>query len=165
MSTLYVDNLQPNLGSRVMAAGHVVQVVEDSISSLVTSSSTFSSLKSFSITPTSATSKIVIMYSNHLYVDSVASNAWRGALIRLKRGSTLIYGDTDASAMYGEGAWIDYDQDRYMTYSHHHYVDYPETTSQVTYNLELASKDSQSNIQCNTGYGAGGRIMLMEIAQ
>ena len=28
MSTLYVDNLEPNLGSRVLAAGHVVQVVQ-----------------------------------------------------------------------------------------------------------------------------------------
>ena len=106
MSTLYVDSLQPNLGSRVMAAGHVVQVVEDSIDTVINGSSTFSTLKSLSITPTSASSKIVIMYSNHIYQDQSGYVGWRGALIRLKRGSTLIYGDTDASSMYGEAMFM-----------------------------------------------------------
>lgn len=60
MSTLYVDNLEPNLGSRVMAAGHVVQVVHNTINQKIafTSTSFTSSGLSVSITPTSANSKI-----------------------------------------------------------------------------------------------------------
>ena len=65
MSTLYVDNLQPNLGSRVMAAGHVVQVVQGPYSnrlnfnqSLTTGTTIYSAP---TITPTSSNSKILIM--------------------------------------------------------------------------------------------------------
>ena len=36
MSTLYVDNLQPNLGSGVHIPGHVIQVAEDVVSSDIT---------------------------------------------------------------------------------------------------------------------------------
>ena len=63
MSTLYVDNLQPNLGSRVMAAGHVVQVVSAETNSQVqnTTTSYIDTGLTATITPTSASSKIAIL--------------------------------------------------------------------------------------------------------
>ena len=61
MSTLYVDNLQPNLGSRVMAAGHVVQVVEGSSGTFHTFNGVSGWLDlTASITPTSASSLILV---------------------------------------------------------------------------------------------------------
>ena len=62
MSTLYVDNLQPNLGSGVHIPGHVIQVVEGTASSSVTFSDINNShlVTSRTITTKSANSKILV---------------------------------------------------------------------------------------------------------
>jgi hypothetical protein len=67
MSTLYVDNLQPNLGSGVHAAGHVVQLkVAKSTSLVTTSGSTNVSLGCpVAITPLSANSLLYIVFHGH----------------------------------------------------------------------------------------------------
>ena len=66
MSTLYVDNLQPNLGSRVMAAGHVVQVVQAASTTYLETTTSGSWLNVgavATIVPTSTTSKILLSNS------------------------------------------------------------------------------------------------------
>ena len=74
MSTLYVDNLQPNLGSRVMAAGHVVQVVQATSTTNLTVSSggggtTWNdSGATVTITPTVASSKVLVLNSAQEYL-------------------------------------------------------------------------------------------------
>ncbi len=78
MSTLYVDNLQPNLGSRVMAAGHVVQVISNQSTTNPTWSSgggdsAYSNVLSATITPSSASSKIKITTCGIYYANSSAS--------------------------------------------------------------------------------------------
>ncbi len=163
MSTLFVDNLQPNLGSRVMAAGHVVQVVSAPLLRLDTATPEFSDLGGATITPTSANSQILIAFENHIYVRYLQS-LWKGGLVRLNRGSTTIYGD--AAGEYGESNLSSSASDRFMTYSHRHYIDQPNTTSAIAYTVQGASRDSQVNITFNNlSYGSQGRITLMEIAQ
>ena len=163
MSTLYVDNLEPNLGSRVMAAGHVVQVVQSQLNYVDTSSSTFTSLGSVSITPTSTSSKVLVFYTTHIYAGGVA-NQWRGALFQLKRGSTVIM--EDPSGGYGVSADLSDATDRYMTYSSDHFLDSPSTTSAVSYELFGSSRDSLVSVKFNRDtYSSGGRITVMEVAQ
>ena len=67
MSTLYVDNLQPNLGSRVMAAGHVVQVKTAKTTALVTVSGTTNTSLGcpVTITPSSANTLLFIQFNGH----------------------------------------------------------------------------------------------------
>lgn len=62
MSTLYVDNLQPNLGNAVHAAGHVVQVqTTNTILMTSTTSTTYADLlKITGFTPKFSTSKLRI---------------------------------------------------------------------------------------------------------
>ena len=62
MSTLYVDNLQPNLGSGVHIAGHVIQVATTSVQgNITTTTSAFVDTGiSLSFTPKSAISKLII---------------------------------------------------------------------------------------------------------
>ena len=94
MSTLYVDNLQPNLGSRVMAAGHVVQVVYDNATgqsaavATVTNNLADTATGFYAeITPTSSDSKILVMLTSNLQ-HTGASN--QGIIWGMRRGTTPI---------------------------------------------------------------------------
>ena len=163
MSTLYVDNLQPNLGSRVMAAGHVVQVVNGDLGTLSTSSSTYSDIGSLSITPTSASSKILVLLEYHLYIPSGAASTWRGGLVQLVRDTTILMSDNSG---YGNSHYFATSSDRQMVYVHRHNYNSPNTTNTVTYKVQGASKDgTYTQYFNNPSYSAGGRITLMEIAQ
>ena len=168
MSTLFVDTInEKTSGNGVQIPGHVLQVVHTTMTTNTTiSSSSFAAITgaSLAITPKSSSSKILISWCNHVYVDSDPANNWKGMLVRLKRGSTVL--STDGTG-YGEGANFGADNDRYMTYSSSIYLDSPSTTSATTYSLEAASKYNGGNgvYINNSGYGRGGTITLMEIAQ
>ena len=173
-STLKVDTIQTNDGtgtialqnqlsgltSASMPTGSVLQVVSQASSALETSSTSYVDLYSATITPSSASSKILVMVTNHVYVTNYATNTWRGALIKLLRDTTNIHEDGN----YGESAYFEHDDDRYMTYSTFQLLDSPATTSATTYKLQGKSKVSTSVSFNNTSYGGGGAITLMEIA-
>ena len=105
MSTLYVDNLEPNLGSRVMAAGHVVQVVSASNGdSWSTTSGSYVDITDMSvtITPTSTTSKLLV--TGH--ISGAATNNARVSIFR--DGTNLIStvtSRTPAIADFYENSW------------------------------------------------------------
>ena len=165
MSTLYVDNLQPNLGSRVMAAGHVVQVVSnqsttDPVWSSSGGDSTFSNVLSASITPTSTSSKIKITTCAVYYCtnnDSSVNHRFR--LVR--DGSPL--SDYNGSQDGGTSQYLQY---RSSAISNHIPVPFnftwmnsPNTTSATTYTLQALAATSSMQF-----YG-GMFIFLEEIAQ
>lgn len=164
MSTLYVDNLEPNLGSGVIIPGHVVQFQSAILGRLDTLSSSFAGLGSVSITPTSTSSKIFILIRNHTYLSSVPSGGlWRGALTRLSRGSTILL---DEGAKFGSPAMhTSVNTDRGMWENVLDYYDIPATTSSVTYQVDGASRDGYNVDFNNPSYGPQGRITVMEIAQ
>ena len=172
MSTLYVDNLEPNLGSRVMAAGHVVQTVFQNLnpSEIAINSSTYTDLESLSITPTATSSKIVIFHSVPAYtVGSGIGYNWHGT--RLLRGSTILIGSmADSNGPYGYGgsystSYVNSASSSNLILS---YVDSPATTSQVTYKVQGATYDSNVTAKFYhdaSVYEGRGSFIIQEIAQ
>jgi hypothetical protein len=175
MSTLYVDTItEKTLGNGVQiadlvpAAGSVVQVVSAaSTGVLSTTSQSFADLPgmSASITPQSATSKILITYVNHVYVANISpAPDWQAACTNLLRDSTLIR--EEGTSGYYTGHNTASTNDRFMDYQTIVYYDSPATTSTITYKLQGAAKISAGSIIFNDfGYAKGGTITLMEIAQ
>jgi len=169
MSTLYVDTItEKTVGNGVQIPGHVVQVVNaSSTSKLLTNSQSHADLPgmSASITPKNATSKILITYVNHIYVAQInPANTWQAACINLFRGSTLIR--EESTSEYNTGHHTASVTDRFMDYQTIVYYDSPATTSTITYKLQGAARTSNGSIHFNEpGYGEGGTITLMEIAQ
>jgi len=180
MSTLYVDNLEPNLGSRVLAAGHVVQVVQDTVTapSTISPSTTFTNYTdlSVSITPTSTNSKIYVS----AYCTWAAQNIYQDVMIRMARnGSPVFVGDarnSNTRATYGQGdsqAGVHYGWASLIFSTA--FLDSPNSTSSQTYSIQFATGFAQTGIiylgqqgvvssssEQNT---APATIVLMEIAQ
>ena len=175
MSTLYVDNLQPNLGSRVMAAGHVVQVLQtvksDTFSAAAGSWHKINGLTQ-SITPTSTSSKVLVQASItteddnnyppmfHIYRDGTkitpdgAGSPYSGSVAN---AFALASGGNNAGA--GLGAIT-------LTFS---FLDDPSTTSAVEYQI-YGGKPSVAvtNLVINTtasGNVGSSTITVVEIAQ
>ena len=150
----------PALGSAQMPTGSLLQVVNATSSILETSSTSYVDMYSATITPSSTSSKILVMVTNHVYITNWTNNEWRGCMIKLLRDTTTIHND----GSYGEGAYFDHNDDRYMTYSTFQLLDSPATTSATTYKLQGRSKVNTNVVFNNTNYGGGGAITLMEIA-
>jgi hypothetical protein len=149
------------LGAKVLPTGSVIQVKHGSLGSMDTSSTSYSIIGSISITPTSASNKIFIMYENHQYIDQLTTNTWRGALTQLLRDNTTLMSDGNT---YGNGAHFTNDTDRMMSYTSHHYLDIPNTTNAITYQVDGRTKESGHTTQFNSvSYGMQGRITVMEI--
>ena len=145
--------------------GKVLQVVQTAFTTeLVTSSNTFADLGSLSITPSSASNKIFITTTNHVYIDNQANvSGWEGALINIKRGSTSILSDPNDG--YGEANNFSTASNRTMCYSTLQYLDSPNTTSETTYTIQYASHTSGTELVINrSGFGSQGKLTLMEIS-
>ena len=105
------------------------------------------------------------MVTNHIYITNYSSNAWRGCMIKLLRGTTNIHDDAGTNGNgYGESTYFEHNDDRLMTYSSFQLLDSPATTSAITYKLQGKSKVNTTVVFNNTNYGGGGAITLMEIA-
>ena len=146
-----------------LGTGAVLQVKQQAFSNLSTTSTSYASIGSLSITPNSASNKILITTLNHIYVNSYSTDTWRGAFQKVLRDSTELL--SDGTGGYGEGAFFVGNSDRYMCYSSLHYLDSPNSTSAVTYDMQVRSRVSGVNVNFNnSSYGSGGRMILMEIA-
>ena len=149
--------------------GKILQVVQGTKTSAFTSSSTsWTTITglSASITPSSTSSKILVMchvaYSNH-------SNT---AFIRMTRGGTvMIQGDASGSRIQANAASNDYGSEVNCDVFSFMYLDSPATTSSTTYYPQVKS-DAGTTIGVNrtqqdNNSGAYGRfsstVTLMEI--
>jgi hypothetical protein len=157
MSTLYVDKItEKTAGNGVQIPGHVVQVVNGTTSTPVsTTSSTYADTGlTATITPSSTTSKIL--------VQANIPDAHNGATVsllylNLVRGSTQLiefvrHGD------FNSGVSI-------VTYGGStSYLDSPSTTSATTYKVQFRvhSSGGSQHLFLNNSVGT---ITLMEIAQ
>lgn len=174
MSTLFVDNLQPNLGSRVMAAGHVVQVKEASTSGVTTfTSPTFTDIGlSVSITPSSTSSKFLVLYTCPVFVIGTGASAAGGGF-RLYRDSTVI-DDVQGDINGALGNWLNLQSfgtganywDYFWTHAGN-MVDSPNTTSAISYNVKYSHRQGNSSKIGYDGsnYNPRCRMTVMEIAQ
>ncbi len=165
------QTLDASAGVLTPSAGAVIQVVEqegNGSSSQGYGTSTNYNSTSFvnvdqaaiTITPKFATSKILLLLSNHIYITAHTTNEWRGARTRIQRGSTDIL--TDGSA-FGEAFYITEDEDRYMTHQARMVYDSPNTTSATTYTLQVSSRVGSAVYMNRSDYGSGGFFMAMEI--
>jgi len=144
-----------------LPAGSVLQVVtfNYSVDTSTTSNSVWSDTGiTATITPTSASNKILILISNPAYVTSSAVNS--GGQFRLLRDATVIYG-TSANSLYvtatgATGLAVNSQQGI-------NYLDSPNTTSATTYKLQQQSYFSGRTIGSQVN-GATSSIMLLEIA-
>jgi len=160
MSTLYVDTInEKTSGNGVQIPGHVVQVVSSSTTTQVINNSAteVSTGISASITPTSASNKIMVIVSSTLLYGTNAGHL--GVLFNLKRGGTTIAtaetkDNTNAIVQLAKPISIDF-------------LDSPATTSATTYEVffqEVYSSSRYGDTAINYN-GRTGSITLMEIAQ
>jgi hypothetical protein len=144
-----------------LSAGSVLQVVQGSFTTQVsTSSSTYSDTGiTATITPSSSSNKILV-FSSVLGCLKQLSNTKIG--LRLVRGATTVdtfSTETARSTDYGANAQIDVGTISSVN------LDSPATTSAVTYKIQFASVANTSNVQINNvnGTTVGSTLTLMEI--
>ena len=156
--TVLVGGTQ-NIPKSALPTGSVLQVVQATSTSTVTvSTNTYTDTGlSASITPTSATSKILVFVNQEIYTDRTGSYAGGG--LKLIRGSTDIFTPiSDVNGpydLYSGGGSKPAIAIRYCI----NYLDSPATTSSTTY------KTQGRPYQAGIFYVQGTQVMiLMEIA-
>ena len=153
-STLVLTNAT-GLAASAMPAGSVLQVVQGSYSTQVSSSSATLATTNLtaSITPSSATSKVLVIVSS---ASSYTQAATRQISFAIFRGATNVHGSGIFGAqLYSQGADIE-------TPHSMAFLDSPATTSSTAYALYFASTNGGAanfNQNNNRSY-----IILMEIA-
>ena len=171
MSTLKFNRWQSTDG---VTRNAVLQVVSNTIDTYqqITSVSFVDTPLTLSITPTSATSKILVLINMNYYVkrDSTSNLI----AVRLKRDSTTIYAPytTNATGNFGSGGSSAAGITSITTYDLMpiQYLDAPATTNQVTYTLQgcLYVNTGSASLNINFSSTTGSQtstVTLMEIAQ
>jgi len=154
-------------------AGNIIQVVQASTSSEVssTSSNYVDSGLSASITPSNANNKILITVSQYYRHTRASSQAGGG--FQLLRGSTIIENgpnNASGSAPFGQYIVVDGASNieifgRYCI----EYLDSPNTTSSTAYKTKMSLHTTASSATVRAQYQAGGEngtsyMTLMEVA-
>jgi hypothetical protein len=125
--------------------GKVLQVVQATTTTeTTTASTTFADTTlTATITPTSATSKILVLVSQQIQVGNTSAMGDTGGALRLLRGATNIFnGDRDYQTVYLKAGSQQYN---FAHYANITYLDTPATTSATTY------KTQQRVYQTNNG--------------
>ena len=155
MSILKVDTInEKTSGNGVAIPGHVVQVVNSSLTTGVTNATaTYADTGvTATITPMFATSKILVNVSIMGCENAVASS---GIFLKLVRGST----DLSEWAKY-----VGY----LRTFANNHpntsYLDSPSTTSATVYKVQMRRGSGSGNAYINAN-SCTSTMTLMEIAQ
>jgi len=170
-SIIKVDTIQTAAGGTPTAAdlglnvtGAVLQVVEATQSTTTnvdgTTSYTDSGL-SGSITPSSASNKIIIITAQSGYLQR-HSNDGIDAFCRLYRTTD----STELTTLYKQGrAGLGYSSQLYfpMQYSFA-YIDSPNTTSEVSYKTQGKMASGYTSSSARIGFVSTGKMILMEIA-
>ena len=157
MSILKVDTInEKTTGNGVLIPGHVVQVVQGETNTVYSSATTSygDTGLSATITPKSASSKILISLAQHYRFDRY------GFSIKVLRGSTEVNSPAGRYMVYSQDA-----NDDLRGYHNYTLIDSPSTTSATTYKTQAAlSASSGVNLQLN-GNSFYSFLTLMEIAQ
>jgi len=169
MTTLYVDNIAPNLQSKISApnltlpTGSVVQVVSASFADQktdVTSSGTFTNTHiTADITPSSSSNKILALINTVVSVDAT-NTTFR--YLRLGRDATTI----TATEKVIRSSYQSTSGSDVIDFSLHH-LDSPSSTSSITYSLMADAAGQGMAVggrMSNTGANGLSTITLMEIA-
>jgi hypothetical protein len=127
-----------------------VKMVETGSSQTTSSNGTFvnASGLSIAITPRATSSRFVIWIALQTYVNTYGS-------IRLMRDSTIVGASPANTHGAGNGQGDPY---HYIAMNK---IDHPNTTNQVTYNVQIASYNGSFNM--NSPSGSGASLCVMEI--
>ena len=163
MSTLFVDTInEKTSGNGIQIPGHVVQVVQGvyTTNGSITSSTLTDTGISQAITPTSSSSKVLVLINPQLAISGTNAGEVYTQIVRdstaiqLYERAFMIYGNDGANYQAGG------------SYSFC-YLDSPNTTSSTTYKLQ--GRTNSGTLRINdyfSGDGGGAStITLMEIAQ
>jgi hypothetical protein len=152
---------------RLNRAGNVLQVVQTTTSNKTNSTSTSYvdvSGMSLSITPTSATSKILVIVTINAQVYVNASNQFRQINFRIVRDSTAVATFEGAQRTVASASSNGY---LYVlgTVPINH-LDSPSTTSAITYKIQASINSglNDTNFNINDATSSASTITLMEIA-
>jgi hypothetical protein len=147
-------------GTKLTGVGKVLQVVSvtSTTATATTSTSYVASALVASITPTSASNKILIIVSTGISAESGGTYAARFTLFR----GTVAGTDLGAANV---GFLNNYNGSATPIAGNCsiHYLDSPNTTSSTTYTFALRSEGNSQNAIVNSG-AARGSITLLEIA-
>jgi len=116
--------------------GKVLQVVSTAYSTTTTTASTTfaDSGLTASITPTSATSKILVLVCQQIYAKNTSSGSSVGGVVKLVRGATSIFNDGQTYATtYFDNPTATLSL---ASYTNIMYLDSPATTSSTTYKTQ-----------------------------
>ena len=142
-------------GSAVQASsGRVLQVVPANLTAtqISTASTTFVTTNfSASITPSSATSKVYVVFMG----ENLNSNGAYYGMQTLYRNSTNLGGSEGMVQNNNSSAWLPF------TIS---YVDSPTTTSSTTYTIYQRTANAANTVYVGWGINAIHTFVLMEIA-
>jgi len=169
-STLTVDNIVGATSSdKIHIPGHVIQVVSATKTDKQTVTSTsFLDVTglSVSITPTSSTSKVLVLFNGHSGHDNTNYFLWN-----IVRGSTAIaqpagsnpYPST-ANSYVGDSVASGYA----IQSVNMNFLDSPATTSATTYKIQVRATGGTATVNgrpANTNGATVSTITVMEIAQ
>jgi hypothetical protein len=156
-SQLTVDNIVGATSSdKIHIPGHVIQVVQATSATQtdVTSQTYADTGLSASITPTSTSSKILVLVTHRVFKGS----ANQGGDFRIVRGSTSL-GDHVKGILYGGHANED---NMSLTMQ---FLDSPSTTVATTYKTQMKHNNGNGGIIRTCAASSTDIITLMEIAQ
>ena len=172
MTTLYVDNIAPNLQSKISApnltlpTGSVIQVVQGTPftgSFSTTSSSWTDTSLEVSITPSATANKIMVQFTGVIRCYNTSGHNAQGAWRIYRKIGSGSYAQLDLNQMthraydYGGNGLIN------DIPFHMQYLDDPQTTSAVSYKL-FASKEAGSQIELNPDAQDESYAFAQEIA-
>jgi hypothetical protein len=150
MSTILVDTInEKTSGNGVDIPGHVLQVVEAEFSTQtdISSTSYADSGLSVSITPTSSSSKILVITNVHCFINGTGFIG-----LNIVRGSTQIAEASKAVSF----------ADNTGNMSVLTKLDSPSTASATTYKVQMKISSASGTLRINQQDG-GSRITVMEI--
>jgi len=150
----------PSWATPAGGGGKVLQVVQGTTSTVATTTSTtfVDTNLTATITPSAATSKILVIVSQDLLINKSSSDL--GAGLQIYRGASAVFGGTDKTMHYF------YDSTGGTTYYGTRigmsYLDSPATTSATTYTTKMAVSAGTITATAN-GNSLEASIILMEI--
>jgi len=145
-----------------ITTGKVLQVVqvEETSASTVTSLSYTDSNLTASITPSSTSSKVLVLVNQSISQYDVNSKQIGGG-IRILRGTTTIYGGVQPYHLYMQVPSGTNTQLYYLC--NLNFLDSPSSTSSITYKTQIRAYESGDTIRAQ-GDSMESTITLMEIA-
>ena len=143
--------------------GKVLQVIQatHSTSTVIATTTYTDTGLTATITPSSASSKVLVLVAQHCY--AVRSAITLGGGIRLMRDATAVYGDADALQLGYYEASNTAEKGLYGIVGFN-YLDSPNTTSAITYKTQGRADNANNGGEFETErYSQESSIILMEI--